>query len=154
MVFKKTFEKQIRQINNGFTLSIPMDVRRQVKELGSNIFGNGLMFHHLKINTAELDKLESSELVFMLRKSMPLVKSESYLEFINDLESAVEGSSIHSLKPYDPENGCHVTNLSRMPIQKLNFGSGSPEFVFLLTIGRNSTAILADKEDYLLRLVY
>jgi hypothetical protein len=41
-----------------------------------------------------------------------------------------------------------------MPVQKLDFGSGGPEFVFLLTIGKNSAAILADKDDYLLRLVY
>ena len=44
--------------------------------------------------------------------------------------------------------------LTRMPIQKLNFGSGNPVFIFPLTIGRNSAAILADKYNFLLRLVY
>jgi hypothetical protein len=36
-----------------------------------------------------------------------------------------------------------------MPIQKLNFGSGNPAFVFPLTIGKNSAAILADKDNFL-----
>jgi hypothetical protein len=41
-----------------------------------------------------------------------------------------------------------------MPVHKLDFGSGCPEFIFLLTVGKNSTAILADRDDYLLRFVH
>lgn len=154
IVFKKTFEKQNTQIDNQFTLSIPMDVRRQVKELGPKFFGNGIMFHHLNLNISELEKIDNSELALKLRKSIPSVNTERYVEYLSDLESKIERSSIHSLKPYDPEKGCLVTNLSRMPVQKLNFGSGNPALIFPLTIGRNSAAILADKDNFLLRLVY
>jgi hypothetical protein len=153
IVFKKTFEKQKAQIDNQFTLSIPIDVRRQVKELGPKFFGNGIMLHHLNLSIDELDKIDNSELALKLRKSMPSVNTEMYVEYLSDLESKIERSSIHSLKPYDPEKGCLVTNLSRMPIQKLNFGSGNPALIFPLTIGRNSAGILADKDNFLLRLV-
>lgn len=154
MVIKKTFENQKAQFKNQITLSIPMDVRRQVKELSPKFFGNGLMFHHLNLDIAELDKKDTSELAIKLRESVPLVDTNSYLKYLKDLEAKIEQSSIHSLKPYDPEKGCLVTNLSRMPMQKLNFGSGPPEIIIPLTIGKNSAAILANKDNYLLRLVY
>jgi hypothetical protein len=153
MIFKRTVDLQKSTNNNHFTLSIPMDVRRQVKELGSKFFGNGLMFHHLTSNTDEIDNYNITELALNLRKSLPKMNKALYVKYLADLELKIDESSIHSLEPYDPEKGCLVTNLSKMPIQKLDFGSGGPEFVFLLTIGRNSTAILADKDDYLLRLV-
>jgi hypothetical protein len=112
------------------------------------------MFHHLTCNSDEIDKQNISELALNLRKSLPAVNTATYVKYLTDLESKIDESSIHSLEPYDPEKGCLVTNLSRMPIQKLDFGSGSPDFTFLITIGRNSTALLVDKYDYLLRLVY
>ncbi|KAA3613864.1 MAG: hypothetical protein DWQ05_16445 [Calditrichaeota bacterium] len=49
---------------------------------------------------------------------------------------------------------CLVTYRTRMPIHKSIFGMGIPVFTFPLTIGKNSTAILDDKENYLLRLVF
>ena len=58
---------------------------------------------------------------------------------------------VRCLRPYDPDRGCLVTNLSRMPIQRLDFGAGSPGLVMPITIGRNSVAMLADREDFLLR---
>jgi hypothetical protein len=154
MIFKRMVELQRSTITNQFTLSMPMDVRRQVKELGPKFIGNGLMFHHLTCNSDEIDKQNISELALNLRKSLPAVNTATYVKYLTDLESKIDESSIHSLEPYDPEKGCLVTNLSRMPIQKLDFGSGSPDFTFLITIGRNSTALLVDKYDYLLRLVY
>ncbi len=154
MIYKKIVEKQNARVNDRFSLSIPMDVRRQVRELGLKFFGNGLMFHHLQMNTTEIKNMDPNELALQLRKSMPPVNKDSYIRYLTDLELSIEQSSTHSLKPYDPENGCLVTNLSRMPVNKIDFGSGAPDFVLLLTIGRNSTAILADKDDYLLRLIY
>jgi hypothetical protein len=154
IVFKKTFEKQKASIDDHFTLSIPMDVRRQVKEMGPKFFGNGIMFHHLNLSIDELVKIDNSELAIKLRKSMPSVNTEGYIKYLENLESEIDRSTIHSLRPYDPETGCMVTNLSKMPIQKLNFGSGYPTITFPLTIGRNSAAVLTDNDDFLLRIVY
>jgi len=36
----------------------------------------------------------------------------------------------------------------------LDFGTGSPELIIPLTVGKNSTAILAKKEDFVLRYSY
>jgi len=54
----------------------------------------------------------------------------------------------------DPRNGCLVTNLSKLPSDKLNFGAGCPELILPLTIEKNSIAILAKKENFILRFAY
>ena len=154
MVVKKTYDNQKTKLKNQFTLTIPMDIRNQVKELGPNFFGNGLMFHRLNLSVAELDKMNIIELALKIRESIPSIDTNGYLEYLCDLESEIDSTTIHSLKPYDPATGCLVTNLSKIPMQKLNFGYGPPEFIFPLTVGKNSAAILANKEYYLLRLVY
>jgi len=151
MAAKKTFELQNADIENQFTISMPMDVRRRVKELGEKFFGNGLMFYHMEISTGDLSEIDYNHLALKLRESMPSIDSDSYKKYLNELETRMRLSAQHYLKPYDPEKGCLITNLSRMPVHKLDFGSGYPDFVFLLTVGKNSTAILADRDDYLLR---
>jgi len=153
IVFKRIFEKQKSQIDSTFTLTIPIDVRRQVKELGQKYFGNAIMMHNLQLSADEIEKISIEKLAVKLRKSMPIVNSNNYLEYQNDLESQMEQTDLHTLKPYNPETGCLVTNLSRMLVQKLNFGTGNPDFIFPLTIGKNSTVILADIDNFVLRLV-
>ena len=50
--------------------------------------------------------------------------------------------------------GCLVTNLSQMPINKLNFGTGDPDLVFPLSIKKNSVAVLANRDNFILRIAY
>ena len=154
IVVKKTLDSQKTKFVNQFTLSMPMDIRSQVKELGPKFFGNGLMIHHLTVSISELDKMDTAELALKIRESIPSIDTNRFLEYLRDLESEIDRTTIHSLNPYDPRTGCRVTNLSRIPIQKLNFGSGPPQLIIPLTIGKNSAAILSNKENYLLRLVY
>jgi NRPS condensation-like uncharacterized protein len=153
MAAKQTFEMQQAEIKNQFSISMPMDVRRRVRELGKKFFGNGLMFYHMEMSSGELNEIDYRHLALKLRESIPLINGDSYRKYLTELETQMSHSTIHSLKPYDPAKGCLVTNLSRMPVHKLDFGSGGPEFIFLLTVGKNSTAILADRDDYLLRFV-
>lgn len=152
MVIKSTFENQSGKLNEKFTLSIPIDVRRQVKKYGSKFFGNGLLFHHFNIDLNR--KPEIGRLAVELRRSMPLIDRNTYLCYLETLEAEIGAAEIHTLKPYDPETGCLITNLSRLPSNRLNFGTGNPDFIFPLTIGKNSAAILADQANYILRLVY
>lgn len=47
-----------------------------------------------------------------------------------------------------------MKNLTRLPSDKLNFGTGEADFIIPLTIEKNSAAILADKDNFILRLAY
>jgi len=151
---KKTIENQRNDFGDQFTLSIPIDVRRNIKELGAKFFGNGIMFHTLNFNLAEHKEINIEETAVRLRRSMPEVNKDSYMNFLQDLEDKSRQSAVHNLMPYNPAEGCLVTNLSRMPVKKLNFGTGDPDYILLLTIGKNSAAVLADKNDYILRSAF
>jgi NRPS condensation-like uncharacterized protein len=153
MILKRTVENSSTRANN-FQLTIPIDVRNQVKEYGSKFFGNGIMLHRMEFQTDEIRKNKIGELAVRIRQSMPRVNSEIYLKFLAGLENLIADQEIEQLRPFDPNSGCLVTNLSRLPATQLDFGGGKPDFIFLLTVEKNSAAILGDTENFVIRLVY
>jgi hypothetical protein len=132
-------------------LTIPIDIRGKVEEYGRGYFGNGLMFHTVTLKKEKLENSPTREIAVTIRKSLPLVSRETYIEYLKSLEEAISAGRLDELRPYDPERGCLVTNLSRLPIDKLNFGTGPPRLSIPLTIERNGAAILVKGENYLLR---
>jgi hypothetical protein len=154
MVIKKMAGIQKEYSKDDFQLTIPIDVRRQIKEYGMNYFGNGLMFNVTDFKWDDLEKLSINEIAIEIRKSMPDLTNESYLEYLLSIETIITKRQSNNLKVYDPQSGCLVTNLSMMPANKLNFGTGDPDFIFPLTIEKNSAAILSNRDNYILRLAY
>ena len=154
MIFKRIFKNPTNNRAADFTLSIPIDVRRNVKELGVHFFGNGVMIHHITKKSVDLEKLSIEELALEIRRSMPPLNTESFKAYLTNLQYSIENQPEISLQPWDPEKGCLATNLTRMPIHRLNFGKGTPSFAGTLTIGRNSAVILRDDDNYILRFVY
>ncbi len=102
----------------------------------------------------DLEKLTINEIAIEIRKSMPDITNESYLEYLLSIETIIARKQSNKLNVYDPRSGCLVTNLSMLPANKLNFGSGDPDFIFMLTIEKNSAAILSNRDNYILRLAY
>jgi hypothetical protein len=47
-----------------------------------------------------------------------------------------------------------VTNLSKLPAERLDFGTGGPHAIVPLTVEKNSVAVLARRENYVLRYTY
>jgi len=137
-----------------FELTMPMDVRRQIREWGPTFFGNGIMFKRIEFKTADLENLSIYELALRIRASMPTVSRENFMVFLESLEHLIETGHPGQLKPYNPESGSLVTNLTKLPVNRLDFGEGWADFIFPLTIEKNSTAILADEDDYILRIAY
>jgi len=154
MVVKKSVEKQSKFFGDEFHLTIPIDVRRKIKEYGSKYFGNPLMFNVTHFKTSDIEESSPDTIAVTIRKSMPEIYRDTYLKYLTNLETMIANRQADELIPYDPEKGCLVTNLSRLPVNRLNFGTGNPDFIFPLTVGKNSTAILADKDNFILRFVY
>lgn len=153
-VFKELFRKRQDSSFGEYSLTIPIDVRRQVKEMSGSFVGNGLMFHRLTLPADQLRIQSLDELAVAIRESMPEISSDTYRTYLSGLRRSIDHSSIHALTPYDPDRGCLVTNLSRLPANRLDFGSGRPERICTLTLGRHSAAILADGEHFLLRMAF
>lgn len=137
-----------------FQLTIPVDVRRQIKAYGLRYFGNGLMLKTITFKTREVVETSLPELAGKIRAGMPAVNAGNYRQYLAELEAVIAARQFDKLKPFDPPTGILVTNISKLPLKRLNFGSGSADFIYPLTIEKHSTAILGDKEHYILRLAY
>jgi hypothetical protein len=154
MALKKLVGKQSEYWREEVSLTMPIDVRRLVKEYGRGFFGNGLMFHTLEFKKEHIENSQAKEIAVDIRKSMPHVSRETYIHYLAQLEDTIFEGNREKLRPFDPDRGCLVTNLSKLPADKLDFGTGGPELVIPLTVEKNSTAILAKKENFILRYAY
>ena len=135
-------------------LTIPIDVRSKVKEYGKRFFGNGIMLHTIKFKKEYIENSLTKEIAVKIRKSMPSVSKETYIDYLAELEEIISEGKMDEFKPFDPKYGCLVTNLSRLPTDKLNFGTGSPDLIFPITIEENSTMVLAKEENFILRYAF
>jgi hypothetical protein len=154
MAIKKLAAAQHEIQGEYVELTIPIDVRRQVKEYGGKFFGNGIMLHRIKLKKDEIHKLPSDELAVQIRESMPTVSTQSYLDYLSDLEKIISMGKAEKFRPFDPASGFLVTNISRLPVNRLNFGTGPPDLTFPFTVEKNAAAVLAKDENFILRFAY
>ena len=141
-------------LGDTFKLTIPIDVRRHIREFGPKYFGNGLMFNVTDIRGDEVKSGGIEALAICIRRSMPKDIRRDFQEFTLYLEECMNQKRVENLRPFDPNKGCLVTNLTRMPTHRLNFGTGDPAFIFPLTVERNAAAVFSVGEDYVLRYAW
>ena len=132
-------------------LTIPIDVRRQVKQYGRRFFGNGIWLYSMELKREDIDKMPVEELAVQIRRSMPSVSKQTYTEYLSRLEEIISVGDPKKFRPFDPESGFLVTNISRLPVDRLNFGTGLPEIIYPLTIEKSAAAVLAKGENFILR---
>lgn len=135
-------------------LTIPIDVRRKVKEYGRRFFGNGIMLHSMRLKRSDIEDLPVEDIAIEIRKSMPSISKQSYTAYLAKLEEIISEGETEKLRPFDPKSGFLVTNISRLPIEKLDFGTGPPDLIFPLTLEKNTAAVMAEDESFVLRFVY
>jgi len=138
----------------GFRLTIPIDVRGRIKDYGRRFFGNGIMLHSLELGREMSTDLSVKETAARIRRSMLRVSRDGYVRYLTELERIIDEKRWEEFRPYDPEKGCLVTNLSKLPAERLDFGTGGPHAIVPLTVEKNSVAVLARRENYVLRYTY
>jgi hypothetical protein len=132
-------------------VTIPIDVRNRVNEYGRKFFGNGIWLHTFKLRRNDVESAPLKDLAARIRASMPVVSSETYADYLAGIEGIITRGETEELRPFAPEQGCLVTNLSRLPSDKLDFGGGAPDLVVPLTSERNSVGILSKRDRFLLK---
>ncbi len=154
MIVKRLVRIQRERWPGSISLTIPIDVRGKVKEYGRRFFGNGIMLHKLDLDREGIENSPSLEIAAQIRRSMPFVSGENYVPYLEGLENIIADRRWDQFKPFDPKSGCLVTNLSRLPAERLDFGTGFPLAIVPLTLEENSAGILSGKENYVLRYAY
>ena len=154
MAVKKLVRSQKAFQGEFIELTIPIDVRRQVKQYGRSFFGNGIMLHKMRLKKDDIEHSLTEEMAVRIRKSMPSISRQSYTDYLSQLEEILTEGKKDKFRPFDPASGCLATNISRLPVDKLNFGTGLPDLIYPLTIEKNATAVLAKDENFILRFAY
>jgi len=154
MALRKLAGLRTGSAGEDFELTMPIDVRRQVTAYGPRFFGNGIMLHNSVFSRAKAESSSLEEMAAEVRRSMPVLSSENYVRYLAGLERMIAEKSWERFRPFDPARGCLVTNLSKMPAERLDFGTGGPAAIVPLTIEKNSAAIMARGENFVLRYAY
>ncbi|MBN1223965.1 MAG: hypothetical protein JXB23_12020 [Candidatus Aminicenantes bacterium] len=154
MALQKVVPLQTEVFDKMVRLTIPIDVRSKVGEFGPKFFGNGLMLFPIGLEKEKILNSTPEELASAIRKSMPALSRDRYILYLKELEALISEKKVGSLKPFDPETGCLVTNISRLPAEKLNFGGGVPALILPITVAKNSAAILSRGDNFILRFAY
>lgn len=154
MVLRKIVDLKPEGFGAEVGLTFPVDVRRAVRKLGPRFFGNGILFHHMGWPKEDILRFRPEELAVEIRKAQPRMSGDLFRFFLEELEGFIRKNNSSALRPFDPETGCIVTNISRLPADKLNFGSGIPTLIAPLTVEKNSAGVLSDGEDFVLQIVY
>ncbi|MBD3191663.1 MAG: hypothetical protein GF308_13530 [Candidatus Heimdallarchaeota archaeon] len=148
LILKSKTQQPVEKIQ----LVIPVDMRRAVPELGQRYFGNALLFYRIAFTKEEVAQKAVEELAAKIREHFPERNRQKYQEFLETIEEWIEEGNLEKLRVYDPETEFLVTNLSRMPLSRLDFGSGPPEIIVPLTRGKSGAAILAQEGQFILQL--
>ena len=148
---KRTEEVQNASVSEYLKLTMPIDVRDSVGAYGFDFFGNGIMLHAVDFRRDFLRQASAEVIATKIRESMPSVSEETFVDYLSKLEQTIVEGRMERHRPYDPDSGCLVTNLSMLPVSTLDFGSGIPELVYPTTVGRNSTGIYTSGRSFIMR---
>ena len=110
-------------------VTCPFDFRGTLTGLPRNFFGCALSFASATIAADALQKASPAELALLVRNAVGRMKNESILKSLGTLDSfrCQQGTTaMAQIHLRHPRSGLIVTNLTRMPIKDIDFGSGPP----------------------------
>ena len=127
-------------------LTCPVDIRRILKSVPTTYFGCAICFTTatLPLNQV-MEAAAVSELAVEFRKAIRKVKENYVLQCMQTLKSLrlhnglLTSEAVHLRHP---QNGLIVTNLTRMPVRDLDFGSGAlTDFLAYIDVERGAAIL-------------
>lgn len=156
------WQKYITQWNQGknnptLYVSCPFDYRRVLKILPRTYFGNALCGATASIDYESLVRASLGKLALLVRKAVGQVKEDYVLNSLKTLESLRQQRGLAAMEEIHvthPQDGFVVTNISRLPIQDLEFGSGIPTGFQALGSTPRAAAILPAQDGVEIRVYH
>ena len=108
---------------------MPFDFRRALKALSRTFFGCALCFVTASIDHESLLRAPLGELALLVRQAVGRAKADyirGSLQTLDGLRWERGLGVMEEIHVRHPRNGIAVTNISRLPIQGLDFGVGIP----------------------------
>lgn len=111
-------------------ITCPFDFRRTLTGFPKNYFGCGLCFATAETTRNHLLNASIGDLALLIKKSISVVKDEYIKQSLSTIDSFRRQNDTGELERIHlrhPQTGMIVTNLTRLPIRDIDFGSGPPE---------------------------
>jgi len=130
-------------------MSCPVDVRRLLGAENQNAFGCTICGASVRASSSELRTAPLGELALRIQKGVSAVFADDWGERVAPLEALRRRHGIaatHAVHLRHPQRGMLVTNMSRLPLAELDFGSGAPVGVRLFSEIDAMAAILPARD--------
>ncbi len=129
------------------SVSCPVDYRSHHSRLTMEYFGNAVRGAGVQMDCLQFQHATLGMLAEQIRAAVRGVSeetAESSLRFLELLRRSKGLGAMERLHVANPQSGLLVTNLSRFPLQQLDFGSGVPsDFSFLTPVPRGAVILPA-----------
>ncbi|NIN67662.1 MAG: hypothetical protein GTO63_23760 [Anaerolineae bacterium] len=129
-LWRKYVPRWSERQNNPLTyVTLPFDFRRALKAVSRTFFGCALCFATASLDYESLLRAPLGELALLVRQAVGRAKEDYIWGSLHTLEGLRRGKGLGvmvEIHVRHPRNGIAVTNISRLPIQSLDFGSGIP----------------------------
>jgi len=132
--------------NNPTTyVTCPFDFRRSLRELSKTYLGCALCFATASIDFKGLVKASLGDLAILVRNAVGKVNRDYILGSLQALEILRRQNGLAAMEKVHlrhPQHGIVVTNITRLPIRDLDFGTGAPVDFLTYTEILRAAAIL------------
>jgi len=157
-LWKKYITEWNESGNNPTTyVSCPFDYRRVLRILPRTYFGNALCCATASLDYESLVHASLGKLALLIRKAVAQVKQDYVLGSLKTLESLRQQKGLAAMEEIHvmhPQDGLLVTNISRLPVQNLEFGSGTPTGFQVLSSAQRAAAILPAQDGVDVRVYH
>jgi len=149
LLWKKYLPHWIQGNDNSQThLTCPFDFRRILKNIPTTYFGCAICFTTATLPLNRVQEATVSELAAEVKRAIRRVKEGYVLQFMQTLENlrCQKGiTATEAIHLRHPLRGLIVTNLTRMPVRDLDFGSGPlTDFLTYVDVLRGAAILQAE----------
>lgn len=150
LLWKKYIPAWNPDLGNSMTyLTCPYDYRRVLPGFPPHFFGCALCFTAASTKQRNLENSSIEELGVLIRQSVNKIKGEFVINSLSTLENFRLQNGLTAMEKVHlrhPDQGLIVTNLTRMPLKDIDFGSGPPAQFLAYVEVHSSAAILPAAE--------
>jgi shikimate O-hydroxycinnamoyltransferase len=135
-------------------VTVPFDFRRLLREVPRMYFGCAVVFATASLAYDRLRGASLGEISCLVRRSIAKVTSGYVHGSLRTLEALRRGSGLSTIQQIDvkhPQRGLVVTNISRLPLSSVDFGSGPPLGFRATAQANRGVVILPSDESVLIR---
>lgn len=123
----------------------PVDFRRFDRAVLRSYFGNAVCMATAAMDFSELQHASLGAVAVRIHEAIRAVRSDAVATMLESLEVEKRRRNVEAMESIHiihPETGLLVTNLSRLPLNQLDFGAGVPAALHILTPAQRGAVIL------------